>query len=63
MRRIHELDSLRGIAAVTVMFSHYLLIFPAFFSNESNDIGVNVMKYTPLHIFWAGHEAVILFLY
>ncbi|EEL37721.1 MULTISPECIES: acyltransferase family protein [Bacillus] len=61
MRRIHELDSLRGIAAVTVMFSHYLLIFPAFFSNESNDIGVNVMKYTPLHIFWAGHEAVILF--
>lgn len=61
MRRIHELDSLRGIAAVTVMFSHYLLIFPAFFSDERNGIGVNIIKYTPLHIFWAGHEAVILF--
>ncbi|MEI4801152.1 acyltransferase [Bacillus sp. FJAT-51639] len=61
MRRIDELDSLRGLAAVTVMLSHYFLIFPVFLSAEGNNIGVNLLKYSPLHILWAGHEAVILF--
>lgn len=49
-----ELDSLRGLAALSVVLSHFFLVIPGFFftSNFNN---------TPLHIFWAGHEAVILF--
>jgi len=57
-KRYYELDSLRGIAAMTVVFHHFLLILP---SISDNKYSLGFLKYTPLHLFWAGHEAVIFF--
>ncbi len=62
--RYEELDSARGLAALSVVFHHFLLIFPLFFIDTFNDktaSTVNLLKYSPLHVFWAGHEAVIFF--
>ncbi|CAM3526504.1 acyltransferase [Paenibacillus lupini] len=66
MRRFEELDSLRGLAALTVVFCHFLLIFPAMdylYSNPDGEgsIWVKALTYSPLHLLWGGHEAVILF--
>jgi peptidoglycan/LPS O-acetylase OafA/YrhL len=52
--RFSQLDSLRGLAALTVVLSHFSLVIP-------NSEMVTKLKYTPLHIFWGGHEAVIMF--
>ena len=52
--RINELDSLRGIAALAVFILHLKLIFP---DNTLSDI----ITFSPLRIFIAGQEAVILF--
>lgn len=54
-RRYLELDSLRGLAALTVFFSHavnMLVISGDFFNAINNSV---------LHIFWDGSAAVILF--
>jgi peptidoglycan/LPS O-acetylase OafA/YrhL len=63
-KRFQELDSLRGLAAVTVLIHHYLLIFPIInqktIADDSLNI-INLLKYSPLHIIYSGHEAVILF--
>ena len=61
--RLEELDSLRGLAALTVVISHHLIVLPVFFNptNWHGHIPVNILKYTPLHLLFAGHEAVILF--
>jgi peptidoglycan/LPS O-acetylase OafA/YrhL len=53
-KRYDELDSLRGLAASTVLLSHLFIILPSIYL-------INEMRKTPIHIFWAGHEAVILF--
>lgn len=59
-----ELDSLRGLAALTVLIWHFLLIYafiePNTFGQQGFEI-INNFKYSPLRIFFAGHEAVILF--
>lgn len=52
--RFEELDSLRGLAATTVLIHHLSLVVPIVFLNET-------LKNTPFHILWAGHESVILF--
>lgn len=52
--RFEELDSLRGLAAITVVIHHLSLVVPSILLNEK-------LKFTLLHILWAGHEAVILF--
>ena len=58
--RLPTLDSMRGLAAISVLFWHCALIFPAIgIKNES--IFIRCVKYTPLHIFWCGYEAVIFF--
>ena len=57
-KRLEELDSLRGLAALSVVFHHFLIILPVVFEDRS---AMRLLKYTPLHIFWSGHEAVILF--
>ena len=63
--RIHSLDSLRGIAALIVLFHHCLLMTPLFYAahyNEPYDNGwVSLFTNTILHTFWAGSEAVLLF--
>ncbi|WP_419955085.1 acyltransferase family protein [Neobacillus niacini] len=63
VRRYEELDSLRGIAALTVVINHFFNVIPMFFNanNYPNGLLLKILKFTPVHIFWAGHEAVILF--
>lgn len=63
--RYEEFDSIRGIAALTVLFHHCLIVFPSIYlahkhQEQSSQI-LKVITYSPLHFFWAGHEAVILF--
>lgn len=52
--RYDELDSLRGLAAASVVIFHILLVMP-------NVYFIQIVNNTPLHIVWSGHEAVILF--
>jgi peptidoglycan/LPS O-acetylase OafA/YrhL len=63
-KRMEELDSLRGLAALTVMCHHFLPLFAVLaidtYSNSDYTL-INIFKYSPLHITWGGHEAVILF--
>ncbi|WP_367888501.1 acyltransferase family protein [Bacillus wiedmannii] len=51
-KRIKELDSIRGLAALTVVFGHFCLMLPSL---------PNSIKFSPLRILWAGGEAVIVF--
>lgn len=53
-QRLQELDSLRGLAALEVLFSHFfsLALFPPWF---------DVLSTTPLGVFWSGHEGVLFF--
>lgn len=61
-QRLRELDSLRGLAALSVVIHHFLLIFPVIAEDTSKQTNIlNILKYSPLHILFAGHEAVILF--
>ncbi|MFC4100406.1 acyltransferase family protein [Paenibacillus xanthanilyticus] len=64
--RYHQLDSIRGIAALTVLLGHFassILIFCTCTNTTGNEdhVILNLFKYTPLSFFGAGHEAVILF--
>ncbi|MEK6302019.1 MAG: acyltransferase [Acidobacteriota bacterium] len=64
VRRFVELDSLRGLAALAVVINHHLNVLPQIFDQSvyaRNDWVVAALKYTPLHAFWGGHEAVIFF--
>ncbi|PEC19046.1 acyltransferase family protein [Bacillus cereus] len=51
-KRIKELDSIRGLAALTVVFGHFCLMLPSL---------PNSVKFSPLRFLWAGGEAVIVF--
>ncbi|PEF73262.1 acyltransferase family protein [Bacillus pseudomycoides] len=51
-KRINELDSIRGLAAITVVFGHFCLMLPSL---------PNSIKFSPLRFLWAGGEAVIIF--
>ncbi len=62
--RIKSLDSLRGIASLTVVIFHCLLSYKLFFNayqNVYDNHFVKWMSVTPLHTVWAGKEAVLLF--
>lgn len=63
--RIDSLDSLRGIASMIVVFFHCLISIPIFYLANYKDQYSNVMvkffSISPLHTFWAGNEAVLLF--
>lgn len=63
--RIHSLDSLRGLASLSVVFHHSLLVFPVFlaahYHQTTNNFIITLFSNTPLHVIWGGHEAVILF--
>jgi peptidoglycan/LPS O-acetylase OafA/YrhL len=52
-RRYYELDSLRGLAALTVVFLH--------FSRICSPRVIHIFDNTPLRLLVAGHAAVILF--
>ena len=62
--RVEQLDSLRGLAAMSVVVSHHLLVFPAVFEAfKSKTPGPDeaLLLLPPVYIFWAGHCAVVLF--
>ncbi len=51
---IKELDSLRGLAAVTVLINHYMIVLPIIpiDTHIQSNLGiVNLLKYSPLHFF------------
>lgn len=63
--RLNALDGLRGIAAVIVLAHHSLLLLPGlaapYYGRDVSGGAVELLVYTPLHVFWAGTEAVYLF--
>jgi peptidoglycan/LPS O-acetylase OafA/YrhL len=64
--RMPALDGLRGVAALMVLVSHCMLLIPtvseAFGGTGKGGRGLAwVVTYTPLHAFWAGSEAVVVF--
>jgi peptidoglycan/LPS O-acetylase OafA/YrhL len=64
-QRIEYLDSLRGLAATQVLIDHYLILFPVFWAAQNHGPIQNpvlgLLTYSPLHLLWAGPQAVILF--
>lgn len=65
-RRFAGLDGLRGIAAAVVAIHHCLLVSPALaaaYGGPALEGGVwaSTLIHSPLHLLWAGPEAVIVF--
>lgn len=62
---IYSLDALRGIAAFIVIIFHILISFDIFreanYSYEYSNFLIKMMNESPLHLLWAGNEAVLLF--
>ncbi|WP_171681366.1 acyltransferase family protein [Paenibacillus planticolens] len=54
-KRYEELDSLRGLAALFVVFYHVYQVIP------TNKISKIIFEYSPLRLFISGGESVILF--
>jgi peptidoglycan/LPS O-acetylase OafA/YrhL len=63
--RLVSLDGLRGLAAVVVLVHHAALIVPSlasvYFPGAPVTGLASILAYTPLHLAWAGGEAVFLF--
>ncbi len=63
--RIHSLDSIRGVSSVIVVIFHCVISFPLFYNaynyQEFKNGFVEVLTNSPLHTFWAGPEAVLVF--
>ena len=67
--RLHQLDGLRGVAAMSVVFEHFLLTQPALFEAFKNRAGwhlniplfAKILTFTPLRLFWSGAPAVAIF--
>lgn len=66
--RLRSLDGLRGLAALVVVVHHAVLTIPAlatpyFAPYEATTEGSPAwwLSYTPLHLLWAGGEAVVVF--
>lgn len=55
-QRYVELDALRGIAATVVVLRHFLNVFP-----RETHPAIDLLLKSPLRIFFAAHEAVLLF--
>jgi peptidoglycan/LPS O-acetylase OafA/YrhL len=66
--RLRSLDGLRGLAAVVVLLHHVALVFPSlaepyFTGRAATPVGSPswLLTFTPLHLAWAGPEAVYVF--
>lgn len=64
--RVRSLDGLRGLAAITVVASHALMVVPAMAltirTPPSDVASVQWWLYhTPLNLLWAGQQAVLVF--
>jgi peptidoglycan/LPS O-acetylase OafA/YrhL len=63
-RRIGSLDGLRGVAALVVLVHHSLVsIGPlgGVYFEEATPAGLEWLVFSPLHLIWAGPEAVYVF--
>lgn len=66
-RRIDELDGLRGVAALSVVFAHIFFAFPEAFASrpllapETWQDPLVLLKLPPLRAFFSGQAAVVLF--
>ncbi|WP_280921584.1 MULTISPECIES: acyltransferase [unclassified Frigoribacterium] len=63
-RRDRSLDGLRGLAAMVVVIHHSLLVIPAFaapYDGIRAAPSIAWLTYSPLHVVWAGREAVYVF--
>jgi peptidoglycan/LPS O-acetylase OafA/YrhL len=58
----HEIDSMRGLAALSVAFGHFISTFKVV-TGPFAIIGFleKDLKTTPLYVFYAAHSAVMLF--
>lgn len=56
MQRYQQLDSIRGLASLSVVFYHIMLVFTAL-----PVLSVVLSPYLPLSIINNGHSAVIMF--
>lgn len=65
LRRVRSLDGLRGLAAMIVVIHHSVLALPAADQALAGPTGVGSaawwFTYSPLHLLWAGEEAVLIF--
>jgi peptidoglycan/LPS O-acetylase OafA/YrhL len=63
--RLRSLDGLRGLAALIVVIHHSLLVVPGlaapYFGQSTQSSIQELLTYSPLHLLWAGTEAVFLF--
>lgn len=59
-QRLEQLDSLRGLAAISVVIYHALNLTIQNWNNIS-DPTWRLIFHSPLRIFWSGHQAVIMF--
>lgn len=62
--RLASLDGLRGIAAMVVVVHHALLTWPVLYAQyaaPNRGSATWWLTFTPLHITWAGREAVTVF--
>lgn len=62
--RITSLDGVRGVAAMVVLVHHTMLVMPSLaapYYQAHATSSVTWLIYSPVHIFWAGGEAVFVF--
>lgn len=59
--RIESFDSIRGLAACTVLISHLFLVMQGYGDYDQVYQWKEAADNSPLRIFWYGHAAVVLF--
>lgn len=60
--RLNELDAVRGLACMTVVIAHHLYVLPAICDSSVNHGWfLKAIKFTPLRLFYAGHESLVMF--
>jgi peptidoglycan/LPS O-acetylase OafA/YrhL len=63
-RRMSSLDGLRGVAAFVVLIRHSVMLIPSVSDESAGSQRKGLVwwfTYTPLHVLWAGPEAVVVF--
>jgi peptidoglycan/LPS O-acetylase OafA/YrhL len=63
-RRLTALDGLRGVAALVVVVHHSVLTWPSLaaqYQGQNRALSSWWLTFTPLHLVWAGTQAVIVF--